>query len=474
MLKSLFRDSMLYTVAIVLTRGLSFLLLPVYTRVLSPEEFGLLDYFVALGAIASIVVTLEIVQGFARHISEYLDDAEKKKDFASTCMWFVVGSYTALLFLLIVFSSPLASFLLDSSDKSDLIKLVAWAYWVAGVFNVILNQLRWEIRPVASVILSLVAGLLTVGFTFLFVVWLEWGVKGALLGQIIGGLLSLLPGYYLIRHSFGLRFSLLNLRQMLAFSAPLIPSSLGVVFATYFDRIALKELMALSDLGIYAVAQKISLLITLIMIGFRSALTPLIYVNYKLDASPDDLAKVFNLFCFSAMVLILVISIFANEIVNIMAAAAFQDAAKVIPILMFSALLANMYIFAPGLDIYKKTGIISLINSTVALLGLVLNYSLIPFFGIIGAAVSSLLAFGISFIAYVIFSQRLYPVPHNWTLVLKLISITVLAIYFVNVLDYVWYIHLIIKTFILIFTLFLLMRIMGLISFNLLKNFLHR
>jgi O-antigen/teichoic acid export membrane protein len=161
MLKSIFRDSILYTVSVVLTRGLSFLLLPVYTSALSPEEFGLLDYFVALGAIASIVVTLEIVQGFARHISDHIDNIQKKKDLASTCMWFVVGSYTAMLFLLTIFSTPLALFLLDSPDKSGLIELAGWSYWVAGILNVILNQLRWEIRPIASVMLSLAAGLLT-------------------------------------------------------------------------------------------------------------------------------------------------------------------------------------------------------------------------------------------------------------------------------------------------------------------------
>ena len=74
MLKSLFRDSILYTLSTVLTRGISFILLPVYTQALSPEEFGLLDYFVAMGAIASIVITLEIVQGLARYIPESLDD----------------------------------------------------------------------------------------------------------------------------------------------------------------------------------------------------------------------------------------------------------------------------------------------------------------------------------------------------------------------------------------------------------------
>lgn len=461
MLKSLFRDSILYTLSTVLTRGIVFILLPVYTRVLSPEEFGLLDYFVALGAIASIVITLEIMQGLARYIPEYLEDGQKKRDYASTCMWFVLGAYTAMLVLVSTFSTQLASLLLDAPGKAGLVELAGWSYWVAGVLNILHGQLRWELRAATSALLSLLAALLTVACTIVLVVWLQWGIRGALLAQVIGGLLALLPSLYLTRSSFDLRFDGVSLRRMLAYSTPLIPSSLAVVFALYFDRIALKELMSLADVGIYAVGQKISLVVTLALIGFRSALTPLIYANHERDSTPGDLAKIFRIFCVAALTMTLGLSVFAREIVGLISSEAFHGAASVVPLLIFSVLLSNMYIFAPGLELSRKTGTISAINIAVAVLNLVLNYLLIPMFGILGAALSALLAFGVGFVVYMYASQRLYPVPHDWPGVAKLLLIVLAGMGGTHAAAHVWGVGLLIKALLTLLTLYLMVRASG-------------
>jgi O-antigen/teichoic acid export membrane protein len=461
MLKSLFRDSILYTLSTVLTRGMVFILLPVYTRVLNPEEFGLLDYFVAMGAIASIVITLEIMQGLARYLPEHLEDAQKKRDYASTCMWFVLITYTTMLVLVTMFSTQLATLLLDAPGKANLVELAGWSYCVAGMLNVVHGQLRWELKAAASALLSLLAALLTVACTIVLVVWLRWGIRGALLAQVVGGLLALLPSLYLTRSSFGPRFDGASLRRMLAFSAPLIPSSLAVVFATYFDRIALKELMGLSEVGIYAVGQKISLVVTLALVGFRSALTPLIYAHHARDSTPGDLAKIFRVFCVAALAMTLCLSVFAREIVGLISSEAFYGAASVVPLQIFSVLLANMYIFAPGLELSRKTGSISAINIAVAVLNLVLNYLLIPVFGILGAALSALLAFGAGFVVYMYASQRLYPVPHDWPGVVKLLAIVLVGMGGIHGAAHAWGEGLLIKALLTLLTLYLLVRASG-------------
>jgi O-antigen/teichoic acid export membrane protein len=428
MLKSLFRDSILYTLSTVLTRGISFILLPIYTQALTTEEFGLLDYFIAMGAIASIVITLEIFQGLARYIPESLDDEKKKRDYASTCMWFVLGAYTAMLILVLTFSSQLSTLLLDTPQKANLLALAGWSYWVSGVLNIFHGQLRWELRAAMSAVLAFLSALLIMAFSVAFVVWFEWGVRGALLAQVFGGLLALIPSIYLTRSSFGFRFHAKSLRRMLAFSMPLIPSSLAVVSALFSDRIVIKELMSLSDVGIYAVGQKVAMVVTLSLIGFRSALSPLIYANHAKDSTPKDIAKIFHVFCFAALAMTLCISAIAREVVALISPKQFHDAASVVTLLIFSVLFANMNIFAPGLDISRKTGIISLINISVAIITLVLNYLLIPLFGIVGAAVSSLLGFSSGFLVYMYASQRFYPVPHNWSELHKLFAIVLIGI----------------------------------------------
>lgn len=438
MLKRLFRDSILYTLSTILTRGIAFILLPIYTRTLSPEEFGLLDYLTAMGAIAAIVVTLEIMQGLARHIPEHLDDPRKKRDYASTCLWFVFSVYTVMLVLVCAFSTQLAALLLDAPGKADLFRLAGWSYWVAGMLNVVHGQLRWELKAATSALLSLLGAMLTVACTLVLVVWWQWGIRGVLLAQVVGGLLALLPSLYLTRASFGLNFDGPSLCRMLTYSVPLIPSSLAVVFAQYFDRILLKELVGLSEVGVYAVGQKISLVVTLALVGFRSALTPLIYANHARASTPGELAQIFRVFCLVALAMTLGLSVFAREILGLISAAAYQGAAAVVPLLIFSVLLSNMYIFAPGLDIGRKTGIIALINIGVAALNLALNYLLIPQLGIQGAAWSALLAFSAGFAVYMHASQRLYPVPHDWGAVAKLLTIVLVGMGVVYAMECIW------------------------------------
>jgi O-antigen/teichoic acid export membrane protein len=305
----------------------------------------------------------------------------------------------------------------------------------------------------------LLAALLTVACTLVLVVWWQWGIRGALLAQVAGGLLALLPSLYLTRTSFGLNFDGPSLRRMLAYSVPLIPSSLAVVFALYFDRIALKDLVGLSEVGVYAVGQKISLVVALALIGFRSALTPLVYANHARASTPGELAQIFRVFCLAALAMTLGLSAFAREIVGLISAEAYQEAAAVVPLLIFSVLLSNMYIFAPGLDIGRKTALISLINIGVAALNLGLNYLLIPQLGILGAAWSALLAFGAGFAVYMYVSQRLYPVPHDWAGVAKLLAIVLAGMGAVRAVALTWGDSLWIRALLVLLILGLMVRV---------------
>jgi O-antigen/teichoic acid export membrane protein len=86
----------------------------------------------------------------------------------------------------------------------------------------------------------------------------------------------------------------------------------------------------------------------------------------------------------------------------------------VIPVIAGAILFSNMYIFMPGMDIAKKTKYITLINVTAGIMNITLNFLLVPFMGIMGAAVATLCSSVIMFILYAYFSQKFYYVPHQW------------------------------------------------------------
>ncbi len=448
MLRIFLRDSLFYTASNILTRGLTFLLLPLYTRVFSPEEFGALDYLTIVGSFISVTVALEIAQGLARFIPERLDDQTAKRAYASTSLWFTVFSYTLLMLLVLIFQRELAEMLLDSELKADLIVVASASFWVNGLVYLVQSQLRWELRAKASSLLSVVSALLVIVFTLVMVVWLRWGLAGALLAQILGGLVALAPGFYLTRSSYGLTFDWRRLREMLAFSIPLIPSSVGVMLALYIDRIAIKELMSLSDVGLYGVGYKVAMVVSLALVGFRGALTPLVYAHHKKESTPSDLARIFRIFCAFSLLLFAFLSLFARQIVGVLVPESYSAAATVVPILVLSVLLSSMYIFAPGLDIEKRTGMIAIINIVAAALNTVLNFAFIPILGIEGAALATLVSFFCAFCFYMWFSQKLYPAPHEWWKLLSAFAFVVVAVVlagFVNVVPWLdWIFRLIV------------------------------
>jgi O-antigen/teichoic acid export membrane protein len=252
------------------------------------------------------------------------------------------------------------------------------------------------------------------GFSVLLVVVLGLGIFGVILGQLVGTIVATTLGLWLSRHFYGPAFDMAALRDMLRFSVPLVPSGIGVLVTLYVDRAAIRALMTLADVGLFGIGYRIASIAGLVMIGFQVALTPLIYAHYRDEGMPGQLARIFRTFVGFAVLMILVLALFAREIVAIISTPAYHGAAVVVPMLAPALLLSAMYIFAPGLAIARRTGPIAGIHITTAVVNTALNLTLIPVLGIVGAALATLCSAVLAFAAYMVLSQRHYPVPHDW------------------------------------------------------------
>ncbi len=217
---------------------------------------------------------------------------------------------------------------------------------------------------------------------------------------------------------------------MLAYSLPLVPSSMTVFVASYIDRIAIKQFMTMSDVGLYGVGYRLSSMSFLVMVGFQGALTPLIYTYFKKPETRFQVAKIFRYFLALALSVFLFLSLFSHEILTMMTTPDYYSASNLIPILVPAVLLANMYIFSPGLYLAKRTKTIAGINFGVALLNTALNLIFVPLFGIFGAATSTLMSSLLGFMLYLYMGQALYHIPHNWNPIIKAVLATVLMIIF--------------------------------------------
>lgn len=413
MLRAFFRDSLLYSAAGLLSRGISVLLVPLYTRVLSPADYGALDMLMAFGALVNLTVALEVTQGVARYYPE-ASTPEEKGRIASTALWFTLGAFSLFLAVGAYFAPGLGTLLLDSPERASLVRLSVAGIWAGGLFYFAQSQLRWQLQAARSAAISVLMSVTTAVVSVYLVVVERAGVAGLLWGLLAGSALGAAAGLYLTRASYRYGFDRARLAVMLRFSTPLVPSSIAVFVAMYVDRFAIKELMTLDDVGLYGVGYRLASLAGLLMLGFQGALTPLVFTHYRDPETPGQLARLFRYFVAFALLVVMGLSLFASELLLVFTTPAWVAGAAVVPLLAPAVVLSGMYIFAPGLGIAKRTGGIATITIVGAALNTALNVLLVPRLGIAGAALGSFVSALAVFAAYMVASQRFYPVPHRW------------------------------------------------------------
>ncbi len=413
MLRAAARDTAIYGASSLLVRGLALLLLPFYTRVLTTEQYGLVDLATVFSTLVLLTVALEISQGVARLFHD-AEDRDGQVAYASTALWFSVGMYGLFTLIGLVLAPAVAELVFESRDRVDLARIVVVSAAISGVFNLVLNNLRWRLQPMAFAAGSLTFALVSIAVTVALVLGAGIGVAGVLLGQLAGSAAGLVLCWALSRDLYAPRFDAGRLREMLSFSLPLVPSSIGVFVTLYIDRVAIKELMTIDDVGLFGLGFRIASIVSLLVLAVQLAITPLVYARYREPEAPPGIARAFRYFAGFAIVIAVVLGVFAPEIVALISAPEYAGGAAVVPVLAPALLLSGAYVFAPGLAIAKRSGLQATITIAGAVLNTVLNFLLIPSMGIVGAATATLISAIAVFAAYMAVSQRLYPVPHGW------------------------------------------------------------
>jgi O-antigen/teichoic acid export membrane protein len=413
MIKQFFKDSFIYALSNVLSRGIGLLLLPLYTRFFSPKDYGIIDMMVIVAHLVHFTVALEITQAVARFFPESKDQ-EEKSAYTSTAFWFTVFMFILCWTAAYFFAAPLCGWILGSGSLKIVFMTATTAICLQGIYIFMRNQLRWQLQSKYFGITSILYTLVSAGTTVFLITVMRTGVIGFFYGIIAGSLAGCAAAWLFVRSSYRITFYWEKCREMLRFSIPLVPSSVAVFFSSYMDRIAIKKLMTLEDLGIYGIAFRFASSVGLLLIGFQASLMPLVYKNYKNASTPGEIAKIYSYFLALMLPLILGLSLFSPELIRIFTTSGFYTAAPIIFPLALAISLTSMYIFVPGLGIDKKTKLIAGINIISSLTNLGLNFLLIPIFGLMGAASATLFSAFLAFLLYILLSQKYYPVPHPW------------------------------------------------------------
>lgn len=441
MLKSFLKDTAIYTIPTILSRGIGLFLLPIYIRIASSEELGILDLYLAFGNFVLIVITLEISQAIARDIPE-CKDHQQKIIYNSSGLYFSLGMYVLFIIFALIFAEELNQLIIGDILYERSFKYALFFFFFNGLFYYLQNILRFELKSISYGVVSLLYSFLNILLLYILGIVYQLGFNAILLAMIFSAAISAAVSLFLLRNFIGFKFNLTIIKKLLTFSTPLVPASLLVVVCLYVDRYMISAFLDIADVGRYGIGVRIASIGGLILTGAHLAIGPIIYKNYSAAESPLELEKIFRYFFIGAMFFFLLISFAAKTILAILTGPEYYLVADIIPILLISLFFSNMYIFMPGIYLKKKSSIIFIINFLAAVINIILNFFLIPIFGIGGAALATSFSSLFHFAAFAYFSQRFYYVPHSWyqffLVLIYPITIVYIDIAFIAFLDSIY------------------------------------
>lgn len=384
----LLKNTAIIAIGNICTKCISFFLLPLYTSLLTTDEYGTADLINVYATLLACILTIQFEQGVFRYLIESRNDRERTKRFISTCLIFVLTVnivFMAAFFIIFKFVSYEYSMYLLFNIESSVF------------FAVILQILRGLGDNVTYAIGSFINGSLTIALNVLFVAVLNIKVEGLLLATILS--LIIASAFVCIKCKLHRYISLSYLNKqdllvMLKYSLPMIPNTICWWVINASDRLIIKLFLGVSATGIYSVAYKFPTIFSTVTNIFTLSWTESAAENVE-DGGRDKfynqvLDRTIRFYSSANMGIITVLSIVFGWLVK----SDFKSAYNYIPILMVTALLHSVASFYGSLyTALKKTQEIAKTTVLSAVINLIINISLINIIGIYAAALSSVVAY---------------------------------------------------------------------------------
>jgi O-antigen/teichoic acid export membrane protein len=425
-IKRLAKHSAIYGVGGILSRILAVLLLPLYTSYLGTRGFGKIEIVTTLNTVLVIVLGAGTSSAFFRFYFDSKDDARRVL-IVRTTFWFTMTMATIGLVLGLVLATPIAHLLKVGNDPG-LIRAAAVGLWAQMNYAQLTNLFRVEERSTQFVLASVANILLTVGATVLLVVGLHKGATGAVVGNFLGTLTVyiVLLGYR--RYQLGLQFDRKLLRQMNHFGLPLVPSALALWAINFIDRFFVNAYKGLGEAGVYSLAVRAASVVVFMMTAFRLAWPAFAYSIDDESHARRTYAFVLTYLLFLCSWVSLTLGLLSPWIVRILSPSNthFYRASEAVGILAFAATAyAGYTVLAIGVGRARRTQFNWVITGIAAAINIALNFALIPPYGMMGAAISTVVAYVVLFGGMAINAQHVWPVPYQWRRVLTLAVVAV-------------------------------------------------
>jgi O-antigen/teichoic acid export membrane protein len=425
-LRELVQHAAIYGLGPVLGQVAAFLLLPLYTNLLSPADYGTLEIILLVGTFLNIFFGLQTVTQLLR----FYHACERERDrrlVVSTSIIFTGVVTAAAILPADLLRDRIALALFGTDAHAPLLHLAFWSMVSSNVFATALGYLQARKMSRAFTILSVAQLVCTLSLNLFFVAWLRRGVEGILLSQfLVTGAFAVGLTAWVFTQT-GVAVSLSRVREMLAFGLPLIGWSLVVFAVNAADRVVLSGVGSLTDVGVYSLANRFGMaLLVFVVTPFSRFWAAERFAVAKQPGGKAVIARIFTYFfavlCFAA----LAVSVWVGELVRLMAAEQFWAAAQIGPVLVLAYVLWGAFdALMAGVLIEGRTKAVGVLTGTAAALHVGLCVGLGRVLLAAGVAWAKVITLAVLTVGVYVIAQRRYPIAYELGRVAKVLGIAV-------------------------------------------------
>lgn len=425
-LKQLAGETAIYGLSTILARVINFLFVPFYTRLLTPESYGVVTEFLAYIAVLQVVLVLGLETGCFRFANK---EGVNSSKVYSNAFWAVLGLNAAFFAVLLAFAEPLSA-LMGYVGHAQCLIYMGGILLLDSVTAILFAKLRQEHKPLKFAILKTAKILSETGanlYLFLAPQKPEWiyhfvsrtpdfsYVIFAIFVSCVVCALLFLPNFA----KMSLRLDGKLLRQMLLYSLPLMIAALPGIFNDFLDRILFRFLDNnpegwRASLGIFQASVKLAVIMNLFIQMFRFAAEPFFFQRAADKNSPQLYARVMNWFVAFCGLIFLGVMLYM-DFISLILGRDFRAGLGIVPIMLLSYMILGMnFNVSMWYKLSGKTSMAIWITLSGLLITALVNVLFMPRFSYWASAYGHLASYLAMFIISAALGAKYYPIPYNW------------------------------------------------------------
>ena len=423
------KQSVVYGFGHFITRFINFLLLPLYTHRLAPEEYGVVSLIYAFIAFANILFTHGMDVAYMRFQGLEKTEENKKTIFSTSFIWLLMS--TLLLGSFMYFVSQNLASITVGIEYTKLIQLAIGILAFDTLMALPKVLLRLENKPYHFIFLELSHVIIVLGLNIWWIGIQQLSIDYIFISNLIASGVVFLLIVPKIIQNMELRFNPGWWIYLFIFALPYIPSGMASILNELIDRYMIKWLVDENAVGLYSASYRLGIFMLIIVMAFKFAWQPYYLRQADKEDAPQLFAQAGTYFLLVTSFLFLFLTFFIEYLVQIPIGSSpiispiYWASLSIVPVVLLAYIFLGVFLVQlPGIYIKKKNGWIPILNGTAALINIMTNFLLIPKYGYKSAAVATLIGYCVMVLLQYVVIKRFYPLTWEWKRVLLIIFIT--------------------------------------------------